>query len=275
MGKLLIGTAGSPHSAKPRGSVSGIRKLRELGLDAMELEFVRGVFPGEKMSGEIYAAAMEDNILLTAHGPYYINLCSMEPDKTEASVQRILRTARVGWLCGALSFTFHAAFLMGRPHEEVYQEVEKHLRNIAKILGEENNPIAIRPELTGKHSQLGSFEDILGLSRDIESVEPCVDFAHYHARTGNGNTYEAFASMLEEMRRTLGPESIKNMHIHISGIEYGPKGERKHLNLRESDMNYTALLQVLRDYDAAGILICESPNLEDDALLLKETYEGL
>jgi len=28
----------------------------------------------------------------------------------------------------------------------------------------------------------------------------------------------------------------------------------------------------LKDYDAQGMVICESPNLEEDALLLQETY---
>jgi deoxyribonuclease-4 len=58
----------------------------------------------------------------------------------------------------------------------------------------------------------------------------------------------------------------------VSGIAYGKKGERNHLNLTESDFQYTELLQALKDYDAQGMVICESPNLEDDALLLQETY---
>jgi len=52
-------------------------------------------------------------------------------------------------------------------------------------------------------------------------------------------------------------------------------GEIKHLPLKESDLKYVELLRALRDKGVAGMVICESPNLEDDALLLKETYEGL
>ena len=65
------------------------------------------------------------------------------------------------------------------------------------------------------------------------------------------------------------------LHLHVSGIEYGPKGERKHLILEESEYNYRELLQALKDYDCKGFVICESPNQEDDALLLKHTYESL
>jgi deoxyribonuclease-4 len=65
------------------------------------------------------------------------------------------------------------------------------------------------------------------------------------------------------------------MHIHVSGIAYGKKGEIKHLNLKESDLQYVELLKALKDYEARGLVICESPDLEEDALLLQETYHKL
>jgi deoxyribonuclease-4 len=65
------------------------------------------------------------------------------------------------------------------------------------------------------------------------------------------------------------------MHIHLSGIRYSQKGELGHLNLRDSDLKYTELLQALKDHDAKGLVICESPNLEEDAQLLQTTYQSL
>jgi len=65
------------------------------------------------------------------------------------------------------------------------------------------------------------------------------------------------------------------MHIHLSGIHYGAKGELKHLNLKEADLRYAELLQALRECRAKGMVICESPNLEEDALLLQATYNTL
>jgi len=62
------------------------------------------------------------------------------------------------------------------------------------------------------------------------------------------------------------------MHIHISGIAYGEQGEIKHLNLRESDLNYIDLIKALKAYRVKGLVISESPNLEEDALLLQRTY---
>ena len=61
-------------------------------------------------------------------------------------------------------------------------------------------------------------------------------------------------------------------HIHLSGIAYGPKGEKNHLLLSETELDYKAVLKALADFNAAGNLICESPVLEDDALILQEVY---
>jgi deoxyribonuclease-4 len=65
------------------------------------------------------------------------------------------------------------------------------------------------------------------------------------------------------------------MHIHVSGIAYGNKGEQKHLMLQESDFQYTELLRALKEKEVKGVVICESPIMEDDALLLQKTYREL
>ena len=78
-----------------------------------------------------------------------------------------------------------------------------------------------------------------------------------------------------QIKERLGRAALDNMHIHLSGIAYGGKGEIKHLDLKESDLQYIELLKALRDYDVKGLVICESPNLEGDALLLQTNYNTL
>jgi deoxyribonuclease-4 len=66
------------------------------------------------------------------------------------------------------------------------------------------------------------------------------------------------------------------MHIHLSGIAYGNKGEIKHLMLPDSDFKYAQLLKALKERRAKGMVVCESvPYLEQDALLLQQTYREL
>ncbi|MCX6804232.1 MAG: TIM barrel protein, partial [Candidatus Diapherotrites archaeon] len=110
----------------------------------------------------------------------------------------------------------------------------------------------------------------------IDNVLPCIDFSHLHARSGGKmNTYTEFLEVLEKSERMLGKEFLKNMHCHVSGIAYSQKGEKNHLILEESDFNYKELLHALKEMDCKGLVICESPNIETDALLLKKIFEEL
>ena len=61
--KMLFGTAGIPNSAKGRDSVSGIESIKGLGLEAMELEFVRGVNMGEATARQVKKAAEKNNVM--------------------------------------------------------------------------------------------------------------------------------------------------------------------------------------------------------------------
>jgi deoxyribonuclease-4 len=68
---------------------------------------------------------------------------------------------------------------------------------------------------------------------------------------------------------------LKHLHCHLSGIEYGEKGERNHLMLIDSDLDLNGLIDALVDLDAAGRILCESPErMEDDAAIIKQTWEG-
>ena len=275
MKALLFGTGGVPHSTPKRSSRAGIRQIRELGLDCMELAFVRRVAMGTKTAAGVRQAAEEHEVRLSVHAPYYVNLNSREADKVRASRERILQAARVGWLCGVQSIVFHPAFYHGDPSETVYGRVKGHLVELLEELRAEGNGSILRPETTGKASQFGTLEELVRLSKEVEGVAPCGDFAHLHARTGSDNSYEEFAALLEFIEGALGRAGLEDMHIHISGIDYGPAGERKHLNLADSDLRYVELLQALRDFEVGGLVICESPSLEEDALLMQRTYRGL
>jgi deoxyribonuclease-4 len=273
---LLFGPAGTPHSSKSSSSVDGVKRIAELGLGCMELEFVQGVRMGAETAKQVQIAMQESEVRLSVHAPYYINLSSKEIDKQQASIKRILDSARIGWLCGADSVVFHAAFYQEQDPLEVYQFVKSHLQDIITTLKDENIKAWIRPETTGKGTQFGTVDEIIQLSLEIDQVLPCIDFSHLHARSnGKFNSYKEFAEVLDLVRKKLGKKALDTMHIHISGIKYSEKGEREHLNLKDSDFKYQDLMKAFRDYKIGGYVICESPNLEEDAMLLQKTYEKL
>ncbi len=276
IGKLLFGTAGIPLSTEKPTTERGIERVRELNLDAMELEFVRSINVSKDKAPIVKEVAERNAVVLTCHAPYFINLNAKEKEKVEASKVRIINSARIAHLCGAWSVVFHAAYYMGMEKKTVYSRVKEAIEDIVQILQNDGIEIWIRPELTGKPTQFGDVDELIKLAQEVEMVLPCIDFAHLHARyNGAYNTRQEWVELLEKIEEGLGREALDNMHIHISGINYGEKGERNHLNLEESDLDYVELLRVLKEFNVKGVVISESPNIEGDALLMKETYEGL
>lgn len=269
---LYFGPAGIPARVKKRTTKRGVMEVRALGLDAMEIEFVRRINLTPEAARDVGPLARELSVVLTVHAPYYINLASREEEKVNGSINRIYRSALIGSLAGAWSVCFHPGYYMGVGAERVYEKVKRGIERVLRMLEEEGISIWIRPETTGKPTQFGSLEELLNLSQELEGVMPVVDFAHLHARSGGVNSYEEFREVLAKVEGSLGREGLDNMHIHVSGIEYGERGEKRHVNLEESDLRYDELLRALKEFGVKGVVICESPNLEEDALLLKNTY---
>ena len=261
--KLNFLTAGMPLTTGKGGYQKAFEILEEMNLDGMEVEFVHGVRMSDDTRKYLKKISEEKNFILTAHGPFYINLNSKEEDKIEASVQRIVDTAQAACDFGGYSITYHAAFYMGKDKETVYQQVHTQTQKIIDILKKYNLKVWVRPETTGKATQWGDYEEIIRLSKEFEQVLPCIDFSHIHARTaGEYNTYDEFCKILERIGTELGNFALDNFHAHLAGIEYTQKGEKCHLILEESDMNYKDLLKALKEFNVKGALVCESPNIE-------------
>ncbi len=270
--RLLFGTAGVPQSTSTHSTLAAVQEISRLGLDCLEIEFVWGVKMGSDLCQKIKERAKELRITLSVHAPYFINLNSNEEGKRLSSQERLLSSARMAKKCGAKSVVFHCGYYGKSSPEQTYSTVKKGLEDVLSILKAERNPVVLRPETMGKKSQFGSLEEILFLCRDLDGMLPCIDFSHIHSRTGKANNYNDFYRILKKIEKKLGNGAIKNMHIHISGIAYSDKGEIKHLILNESDFRYEEWIHALKDYGVEGRVICESPNLEKDALLLKKLY---
>ena len=275
MEELKFLTAGMPlRTDKKIGYANAFEVLKEMNLDGIEVEFVQGVRMSDKSRQFVKEASK--NFTFTAHGPYYINLNAREQEKIDASIKRIVDTATVANEFGGYSITYHAAFYLGNEKDIVFKRVVERTAQIIEILEKENNKIWIRPETTGKGTQWGDVDEIIALSKEFPQVLPCVDFAHVHARSGGGfNTYEDFCNILDKIATNLGDVAINNFHAHLAGIAYSEKGEKHHLPLQESDMNYKDLLKAFKKFDVKGAIVCESPNIEDDCKLIKDYYCAL
>jgi len=242
----------------------------------MELEFVRSVNISSEKAPLINSVREKNNVVLTCHAPYFINLNSPESKKVDASLKRIFDSAKIASLCGAWSVCFHPGFYLSSSHTQTFDVIKKQFSVIESFLDEHSLDIWVRPETTGKPSAFGSFDELVELCSSFDKILPCVDFAHVYARSsGSFNSTEEWNSLLSSYEKHLGKQSLQKMHIHLSGIAYSDKGEKHHLVLKESNLKYVDLLKVLKDFSVKGVVVCESPNLEQDALLLKSTFENL
>ena len=270
-----FGTVGSPISKpkKPGGSVGSIIRLSELKLGAFELGWVRSVRVGEATYAAIKAAGSEEDVLISVHAPYFINL-NADEEEWRKSRQRLMDAAHFGNLAGATEIIFHPGSYFNKPPEEVLPRAIQRLQGCLDELRADGNQVTIRPETMGKSAMLGSLEDTLEMSKAIAGVQPCLDFAHLHARPGDGsvNSYDEWSGVLEAYGKALGNESLKNLSCHLSGIEYTEKGEKNHLPILESDFDLKALFKALDDFNCAGRILSESPVMEDDALLFQQTW---
>jgi deoxyribonuclease-4 len=270
-----FGTVGSPEATPPNpsGTVGGIRYAASIGLDALELAWVNGVLVGEATCAAIKKTGEENDVALSVHAPYYINL-NADSEKWPKQRKYLMDAAHFGNLAGATDIVFHPGSYFGRPADEVLKVILPRLKECMDEIRSAGNPVALRPEISGKGAMLGSLSDVLEMAKAIPGVVPCIDFAHLHARLGDGamNTYEEWMSALELYCKSLGDEAMQRMHIHLSGINYGPKGEKNHLVMEEADLNFRDLMRALLASGVKGRIMCESPVMEVDALKFKALW---
>ena len=260
---IKLGPAGSPESS----TLDGIRKVRELGLQAMEVEFVRGIGMDNELAKRCGAAAKEEDIQLSIHAPYYINLASPEKAKRAASKKRILMSCERGHHLGATNVVFHAAYFMKYEKAEVYEIVKASIKEMQAVIKQNRWDIKLAPETTGKESQFGSLEELAQLRKET-GCNVCVDFAHLYARNRGIIDYANVLDFIEDRVRP------KELQCHFSGIEYTLKGEKRHENVGKHPP-FEPLAKELLKRKLPAVIICESPITWKDSLNMKGIFEKL
>jgi len=253
---IRIGIAGIPLAKKGKGMEAGIQYLSDIGLDSMEVQFVRGIFMDSASAKKVGRLAKKLGIKLSVHAPYYINLASKKKETIEKSKRFIVNSAKIASDMGASIVVFHAAYYLN----DTFALVRDACKEIVNEIGSD---IYLGVETTGRQNQFGTLDEIAKLMTEVDRVIPVLDFAHIHAR-GNGSLRrkEDFGAIFDKFDRA-------KFHIHFTGVEYSKGNEKKHMPLNdEPDFRHLAEVLVDRGYDAT--VICESPLLERDALKMKE-----
>lgn len=276
---IRFGTVGSPQTTPTSGTTAAIAHIHELGLNHLEIAWVQSVRVSDDTCAQIKTTAEKYGVSLSIHAPYYINLNSQTAELMHKSDERLLAAARKGFLAGAQDIIFHPGSYHSQPPEQVYERAREKLLEITGVLREDGVAVTLRPETMGKSAMFGNLDEVLELSRDVPGVAPCIDWAHLHARRGDGsfNSYAEFAAALDKVKDVLGEAGLKHLHFHLSGIAYTPKGEKEHLPLNEADLRYRDLLQAFVDYGVAATCAVEAPEPfhTSDALMIQATYRRL
>jgi deoxyribonuclease-4 len=259
---IKLGPAGSPVSS----TLEGIREVKRLGLQAMEVEFVRGVKMSNSLAKECGAEAKRLGIELSVHAPYYINLASEDPKKQKESVQRIMDSCERGHYLGAKEIVFHPSYFGKADKEKVFQITKNHILEMMDAIHKKGWDSTLSPETTGKHSALGSLDETIRLVKETKCSFN-IDFAHLYVRNYGKIDYK---DVLDKVQ-TLGS---KHIQCHFSNISFTAKGERNHEVLNHHPPFEPLAKEILaRKMDFT--IICESPVTWKDSLKMKGIFERL
>jgi deoxyribonuclease-4 len=269
---VAIGISGTPESTTRSGSHFGIARCRELGIDALEMAWVHRVTLTERGAVKVRQAALEHQVRLSVHAPYYINLNSHELATRAAGIARIVAAGRAAGWAGAQDVVLHLAFYHDDRPQAVFERVADGLDEARATLDQESVSVTLRPEVMGRVSQFGDLEEILRLCQAVPGTAPCIDIAHLHARTGRFNTAAEFEDVWASVAQALGVDALSRVHAHISGIAYGGRGEIRHLPFAEADLDYRTFLAVMHSQGVQGSVIVESPAREDDVIRLQAVW---
>ncbi|MEM2948818.1 MAG: TIM barrel protein [Candidatus Bilamarchaeaceae archaeon] len=274
--RIRFGPAGIPIQCDGRSTLDGVRCCKELGLDAMEIEFVQGVRLKETDAEKVRTVAEELDISLSSHAPYFINFCSKEKEKIATSRRNLIQAAEITQAAGGRLTVFHPGFYQNQTKEEAFQRAAKNLREVATYLKERKIKTMLGAETVGKPSQFGGLDEVLKLAHQVDGLLPVLDLAHMHARGDfNIKDEDAYRNIFSVVEKELG-SYFKNFHFHFSEIEFTAKGERNHLPLGIRGIPpFKPLLKVLVENGYSGTIISESPKLDIDAQLMKTEYERL
>jgi len=249
---IKLGTAGTSGL----GYEAGLSKCKDLGLDAIEVEFTYGVRMKNDEAKKVGELAKKLKIELSVHAPYYINLASEDKSKLAASKKRILESCERGHYLGAKYIVFHAAFYQKHSKEECCNIVKEQIEDLQKTIKKNKWNVVLAPETTGKGSQFGDLDELLKLKKET-GCHICIDFAHLRAREGKIDYDEVFKKL----------KGIGHIHAHFSGIEFTAKGERRHLITEAKDIKL--LLDAIKKHHADITIINESPDPFGDCVKTK------
>ncbi|MCS7123580.1 MAG: TIM barrel protein [Candidatus Aenigmarchaeota archaeon] len=271
MFEIRLGPAGIPISSKVKNTIEGIKTVKEIGLNAMEIEFVRNIYIKKKDTEEIKNIANSLDVKLSVHAPYFINLLSENEKTVKKSKEFIIQSSEISELIDSRFVVIHAAYykkLDKKTALEKMKEISFELIDKLKELGIKNTKLAY--ETMGKESQFATLDEILELVREVGSkyLTVCVDFSHIFVRNNGKIDYKEIFDKIEKNK-------IDYLHTHFTGVKYNLK-TKKFIDIHtpiNSNPSFKKLAQEILKRKINITIISESPILEKDSIKMKKVLE--
>lgn len=277
--EIKFGPAGNAQSFAEAGfkaTVDAPRWLHEMGLNAYEYQCGRGVNIGEETARKIAAQAALYDIAMSLHAPYYINLSNRDEERVQKNIGYVLASCQAATWLGADRIVVHTGGVGKQSRTKAFENTKENVRDILNAVEQAGYTTTICLETMGKQSVIGSAEEIFELVALDDRLLPCIDFGHLNARTcGKCSTEEEFAQVLDLMENTIGTERARVFHSHFSHIEYGPKGEVRHLTFADEQYgpDFAPLAKLIAQRGWTPRFICESAGTQaEDAKQMMDMY---
>jgi len=268
---IRIGQAGIPLSCKGRTNKDGLVYTKQvLGLNAMEVQFVRGLYIMEDEEAQFMKQySTENDIELHVHAPYYINLAG-SPDEISLSLDKIIFSAKLADKMGAKTVVVHPGYYGDLSEKKALKKITKNIGKIQSSFKKQKIKVQLGIETMGKQRVFGSLDEVFEVCKKVKGTIPAIGLGHIHARTNGGlKKQEDF----EEIFKRLKPLRLKHYLIHVTGVLYENGNEYYHVPLKKGDMPLAPLIEVILDNKYNVTFISESPLLEHDAVYIRLQVE--
>jgi deoxyribonuclease-4 len=272
MGAIRFGPAFVPSRQSPDAAIG---TLTERGYTACEIDFEGGFWMDWQYASRLQTLAGEAGIALSVHAPIPAFLGHRDPGgkKHRMAVGMLDHSAGIAVACGAELVVLHPGFLLGRERGEAVAAVVEQLGDLRERLEAKGRAVPFGVEIMGRVRELGTLDDVIAISSELDWVRPVLDFAHLHAVTDGSFTNEdAFAAVLEVADAILEPSAP--FHIHFSDVSFANRNEKSHLPYGHGTLRAEPLADALARYQRPATVIGESPDEASNetirALLLRE-----
>lgn len=277
----LFGPSGHSESYAAEGLTSTAdmpKWISARGLDIFEYSFGRGVRVSTATAAAIGEKCDEYGVEMSVHAPYFINFASPEPEKAQNSVNYILSSLKVLKAFGGERCVFHAGAQGQDSREAAFARTKDMFARTLELIAEEPDyaDLIVCPETMGKQAQIGTVEEVVELCRLGENVYPCVDFGHINALYGGSlKSARDFEDIVKKLLDGLGEKKTKNMQVHFSKIQYGAKGEIRHLTFADDvyGPEFEPFAEIIVKYGLTPHILSESAGTQaEDSAAMRDIW---